>query len=188
VVEAAVSDRNGTATFFHQGSKDDENEEWGFSGAKNRGKSGGYEEQVRTIHLSEWIQYHIHERKVPEVAPSISTKSSTDDITNLKPPMLAMKMDIEGFEYIVLPDLIHSNTLCHFDFAFGEFHSKFFPIEQFNTDSSNPHRVSLRTKQEILNFDHALVKVMHSSRNCGVKWSTIDDESYLHDGMPLPSR
>ena len=42
-----------------------------------------------------------------------------------------MKMDIEGFEYVVLPDLIHSGAICDFRLVFGEFHPTFAPIRNF---------------------------------------------------------
>lgn len=185
LVEAAVSDVEGNTTFFHQGTKDAKSEEWGFSGAKNMDEAGGYEVQVATVRLSEWIQYHIHERKVPKVPPS--TINSTNITTNDKPPVLGMKMDIEGYEYVVLPDLIHSNAFCNFGFVFGEFHSRFAPMTQFRANESFFHRIPLDTPQQANKYAGSLIEIMQASRNCGVQWHSADDESYLHDGQPLPT-
>lgn len=189
VIEAAVSDRTGSTTFFHQGTKDDKYEEWGFSGAKNMNEEGGREEVVPTIRLAEWIDHHIHQRIVPEFPPSVTddNTTTTDPVDmNIKPPILGMKMDIEGFEYIVLPDMIHTGVACNFDFIFGEFHSKFFPITQFRLDENDFHRIELDTKRKADQYAGALQTIMHASRNCGVNWRYADDESYLHDDTPLP--
>jgi len=102
--------------------------------------------------------------------------------TKIKPPVVGMKMDIEGSEYIVLPDLILTGSICHFDFVFGEFHSGFAPIQP-----SPGHRVPLNTLKELQEYEWAITKIIESSRNCNVRWLTIDDESYLHDGQPLPT-
>ena len=188
VIHAAVSDQDGSATFFHQGGrKEATHNEWGFSGAKDKEIDGGFEVTVPTIRLAEWINFHIHERFVPEVIGTLDKPK----------PVVGMKMDIEGYEMVVLPDLIHSRAICGFDFAFGEFHPRFAPIRQFRknffngtNDSSNTtvkdHRVSLETKEEIKQYQDALIQVMHASRNCDVRWMDIDDESYLKDGQPLP--
>jgi hypothetical protein len=217
VVKAAVSDQNGSTTFFHQGKEDEKDNEWGFSGAKDLSQNyngkvseGGYTVEVPTVRLSEWIQTHIHERLVPEVPPSRSSKNENDKHTaasvplSVKPPVLGMKVDIEGYEYIVLPDLIHSGGICNFDFVFGEFHAHFAPITQFrstnndndsnkangdggNKPDPNFHRVSLEKHEEANLYAFGLTQVMEASRNCPVRWFWRDDESYLFDGKSLPT-
>ena len=81
-------------------------------------------------------------------------------------PILRIKMDIEGFEYVVLPDLIHSNAICNFDFIFGEVHQCFAPITWFHTDKSNPQMVLLNTGEEAKSCDWALTKVIKASWHC----------------------
>ena len=189
LIEAAVSDQTGNTTFFHQGTQDSTFEEWGFSGAKNLNEEGGWEEQVPSVRLSEWIDYHIHQRIVPEFPPSVTADNTTTIdpvVTDIKAPKLGMKMDIEGFEYVVLPDMIHTGVACNFDFIFGEFHPKFAPMDQFRVDENNFHRVELGTKKQAYEYGLALQTIMQASRNCGVKWQYADDESYLHDNTPLP--
>ena len=60
-------------------------------------------------------------------------------------------------------------------------HSWFAPIEK-----SHGHRVSLKSVKEILEYEWAITKIIESSRNCLVRWLKSDDETYLHDGIPLP--
>lgn len=183
VIEAAVSDQKGSASFYHQGKHDEQHSEWGFSGAKDLSSvygeeksKGKYIEEVPTIRLSEWIENNIHRRIVPK-----NSKKNDN-----QPPILGMKMDIEGYEYIVLPDLIHSNVICNFDFVFGEFHPRFAPIERFRESKENFHRVKLDTEGQAHQYGKSLVEVIHGSRNCKIRWIDSDDESYLKDGQPLP--
>ena len=112
----------------------------------------------------------------------MNNNTGNNNTITVKPPILGMKMDIEGSEYIVLPDLIHSNTVCQFQFIFGEFHFWFAPIQH-----SVGHRVSLNTVKELMEYEWAIIKIIESSRNCLIRWITSDDESYLHDGIPLPT-
>ena len=196
IVEAAVSDQPGSAAFFHQGEEDDKFNEWGFSGARNENLKGGYSVEVPTIRLSEWVLHHIHERFVPKPKKNDSNSSSTDvnaDAESSAPhPILGMKMDIEGFEYVVLPDLIHTGTICNFDFVFGEFHPRFAPIRQFNSTENGNNadlnlQVSLENYHEVQSYATSISQVMMASRNCPVCWKNIDDESYLRDRQPLPN-
>ena len=51
-------------------------------------------------------------------------------------PKVILKMDIEGLEYVVLPDLVTSGSLCQtVDFCFGDLHPQyfFFPINRTAT-------------------------------------------------------
>jgi len=199
VVEAAVSDKAGTTKFYHQGKWDEENSEWGFSGAKDlsniygeQRSVGKYVEEVKTIRLSDWIKTHIYERLVPDVPPSREGDSSGEGAAPPR-PILSMKMDIEGYEYVVVPDLIHTGMTCGFSFIFGEFHPGFAPVVEFRKEPSETdgdfvsfHRVKLESKDELNHYGGSLVQVMEASRNCQVRFLWSDDESYLHDGQPLP--
>jgi len=88
-----------------------------------------------------------------------------------------MKMDIEGSEYQVLPDLLATGVLCHtINGLFGEWH----------TDA----RPTLSALRIYRNWDTLLAQMMVStiSRNdCKFdEFIDFDDESYLMDGIPLP--
>jgi Methyltransferase FkbM domain len=169
VVKAAAGDKHGTMSFHHQ--NDEKDSEWGFS--VNKLPEGNVETvEIPTIRLAEWLQHEIFDRKIPEV-PASGKK--------YKKPIIGMKMDIEGSEYIVLPDMILSGTYCHLDFLFGETHPKFAP---FNFTG---HRVPLNTIEDARKLQESLFLTMKSSRNCPTKFFYLDDESYLHDGQPLPN-
>jgi hypothetical protein len=80
-----------------------------------------------------------------------------------------MKIDIEGSEYDVLPDLLSSGALCNnIDFVFGEFHN------------------DIHGRWRKRDFESAFFIMLDSARQCNTTFEKIDDESYLLDGLPLP--
>ena len=92
-----------------------------------------------------------------------------------------MKLDIEGSEYVVLPDLISSGTFCELDFVFGELHAKFAP---WNSPGLN---VDLTTKQDVGKFEQAMLLMMRGfSRTCKTRYEVLNDKAYLHNEIPLP--
>lgn len=194
VIPAGASDQNGTMTFYKQGGHDDRvNNEWGFSNVHDyrnqTAKVTNPSESIITvpaIRLSDWLHYHIFQRRIPEVPPSYIEEQQQHTTLSLPPspppkPKLGMKMDIEGSEYTVFPDLIHTGTACRFDFIFGEFHSMFGHV-----DPLDGHRIPLTSIKELQEYEWALKTVLQAARQCPVQWFSIDDESYLHDGQPLP--
>jgi hypothetical protein len=85
-----------------------------------------------------------------------------------------MKMDIEGAEWTVLPDMITSGALCDsVDFLFGEFHNNFN-----NWTLYNGFYVPLKA---------GIHNILEASSHCKTKFEELDDEVYLNDGMPLPT-
>eukprot|EP00553_Chaetoceros_curvisetus_P013033 CAMPEP_0204633066 /NCGR_PEP_ID=MMETSP0717-20131115/26311_1 /ASSEMBLY_ACC=CAM_ASM_000666 /TAXON_ID=230516 /ORGANISM="Chaetoceros curvisetus" /LENGTH=105 /DNA_ID=CAMNT_0051651101 /DNA_START=1 /DNA_END=318 /DNA_ORIENTATION=+ len=99
-----------------------------------------------------------------------------------------MKVDVESFEYIVLPDLIHFNAICGFDFVIGEFHKKWAPFE-FEPAEGIQRNTKVESEEEAVNLQKSLIQVMHASRQCSVEFKTQDDESYMASGanIPLPT-
>ena len=87
-----------------------------------------------------------------------------------------MKMDIEGSEYQVLPDLLATGVLCHtINGLFGEWH----------TDA----RPTLSALRIYRNWDTLLAQMMAItiSRNDYKfdEFIDFDNESYLMDSIPL---
>jgi Methyltransferase FkbM domain len=153
----AVSDLdNATLEFYHQPSDLRHNvSEWGFTSDPAR-KSGAIE-NVRSLHLSKWLDNHVRGRIIPKVPHG-------GEHAHKIGPRVVMKMDIEGAEYEVLPDLITSGALCgSVDFWFGEFH---------------------RFEKELVNSYYNPLK---KSKHCRTKFQEIDDEAYLRDGVSLPN-
>ena len=56
-----------------------------------------------------------------------------------KAPTVLMKMDIEGSEVDVLPDMMWSGALSHIDTALIEFHSR-LTKDQFRDSVLNDHK------------------------------------------------
>ena len=99
-----------------------------------------------------------------------------------------MKLDIEGLEFKVFPDLITSGALCHtVHFVFGEFHSSnnyrnFFPM---NITSDGKNVLDLKSSKS---FETTLMRILGISENCMTRLSfEDDDESYLTDPVEYPT-
>jgi hypothetical protein len=170
VKNVGASDNDGTMDFYHQGN-DNNKEEWGFAVKKLTDHIEASKISVPVIRFSTWLEEHVNKRKIPS-APHGSYGNSG--------PKVVMKMDVEGSEYVMLPDLMLSGTMCGIDFMYGEFHAGFAPLD------FPGHRIPLKTRGEVQRIGEAMHKVIPSSRNCKTVFQIGDDESYLHDGMPLP--
>lgn len=90
------------------------------------------------------------------------------EILPASPKVVLAKMDIEGSEYLVLPRLAKKNLLCEsvWDAANIEWHPNMNPTST----------------------DYAGFASDMNAQTCAVKtkFKDIDDETYLHDGQPLP--
>ena len=70
---------------------------------------------VSIVRLSSWIQNEIVGRVIPTIKYSEVPSEH---------PKIIMKLDIEGLEFTVFPDLLTTGVLCnHIDFLMGEFHN-----------------------------------------------------------------
>ena len=160
-----VSDSDGHLTFYRNydvvwGSLA---EEWGFSTTLHGAAVQDQEVLVNIIDLSKWLEEHILKRDIPE----------KNDF-NVGPPLIVMKMDIEGSEYAVLEHMIDTGTAYRVNYIFGEWH----PVSQV----IKGHNYSTPEELEVL-------RTSLSSRlleNGGPGFVQFDDEEYLHDGMEYP--
>jgi hypothetical protein len=92
-----------------------------------------------------------------------------------------MKMDIEGFEYVVLSDLIVTGSLCEsVNGVFGEQHFQFFPTTYENG-------LTLESGESARTYLSNLLQAISTNFDCKTVFSMGDDESYLHDGIPWPT-
>jgi FkbM family methyltransferase len=163
-----VSDQDGSMS-FHRNDATNAQSEWGFSVQLH------VDHTVETvaipvIRFADWLKTHIESRRIPDAVYGNYSSG----------PQVLMKMDIEGMEFLVLPDLMLSGVLCTIDLIFGEFHPHFAPY------SFPGHRAKLDTTEAAWDMMLATIKVMHASRNCNTTFVDGDDEHYLLDGMPLP--
>jgi hypothetical protein len=172
VKNVGASDNDGTMDFYHQGDKSgNAHEEWGFAVKQLSNNSKTSKVSIPVIRFSTWLEEHVNKRKIPSTPYGSYEK---------KGPKVVMKFDVEGSEYVLLPDLMLSGTMCGIDFMFGEFHAGFAPLDFPGL------RIPLTTEPEAVDIGGALQKVIPSSRNCKTEFRYEDDESYLHDGKPLP--
>ena len=185
-IHAGVSDIDGTMSFYHE--RSNKNEEWGFSVRDN----GGQEEVVPVIRLASWLRDNVLDRQPPDVIYGIDTANT------INKPKVVMKMDIEGMELIVLPDLITSGVLCQtVDYLFMELHWWSLVLPPPPTSPVSSGAAGLQgglylTEGGVASRDYAkhLIQAFHAPRSgeCRTeKIELLDDESYLHDGVPFPT-
>lgn len=173
-IPAGIGDQDGNMTFYHL--HDERFNEWGFTTARTHDPIGfpGQEEHVPVIRLARWLEEEVRNRALPAIVFGEYEQSQ---------PKVLMKFDVEGLEFVVLPDLLVSGALCNtVDFVFGEFHYQdfFYPLR------FPEHDLVLRDSGEAHQFAQDAVKMMQVSRSCRTRYDGRDDESYLKDGMPLP--
>jgi Methyltransferase FkbM domain len=100
---AASNQENATLDFYHQAADTRKNvSEWGFLSSPER-KTANVE-HVPTLHLSKWLDDHVRNCIIP------ATPHGGEHTSQVGPKVI-MKMDIEGAEWSVLPDLIKSGAL-----------------------------------------------------------------------------
>eukprot|EP00977_Amphora_coffeiformis_P028200 scaffold34878_cov183-Amphora_coffeaeformis.AAC.2 len=187
LIPKGVSDEESVLKFYRRGDVD--KEEWGFSfipppspkGNGIDGSSNGAVDpdsvvDIPVIRLARWIEDHIEGRLPADRVYGTYHDAST--------PKVVMKMDVEGMEYRVFPDLLYSGVLCRtLDKVFGEVHRRDvrFPLTLANGDV-------LRNDVEGSILWNSMMRLLKANPTCKGRWLESDDESYLHDGQPLPGR
>lgn len=167
---AGAGDEEGNMTFYHM--HDEFNLEWGFNSIRTKNARGmeGKAEVVPIIRLATFLLEEIRGRSLPKIVYGASTIG----------PKVVLKMDVEGMEYVILPDLVTSGALCQtVDFCFGEFHHQeiFFPINRRETHGG----LRLGNAEQGKVFGASLIRALQSSQHCKTIYSMADDETYLFD-------
>lgn len=177
VIPAGVSDKADQLEFYTNGDKS--HSEWGFSAIHMdqwKDVLHATKTKIPVIRLAAWIQQHVEGRQFPA---QVHGKYPMDSNATLPQPQVVMKMDIEGMEYRVLPDLLLSGVFCNTLRAiFGEVHTEFFPQTLANG-------AVLEEKVGIAYWEH-LTRAWQVNPSCTGKFIVGDDENYLLDGVPLP--
>ena len=100
-------------------------------------------------------------------------------------PRVLVKMDIEGSEFAVVPQVMMSGSLCRVvDYISVEWHARFAPLRLHPKQ-----RLDLGTQGGATSVTSLLQAAMADggrAAGCLTDVFEVDDESYLHDGMPLP--
>ena len=118
LTETAVSDHYGTTEFYSDG--EPEKYEWGggilphsvIKVAKDNSTEDNYA-KVNLLRLSDFVKFIVGKRRIPKHLA----------ISSHKPPTVVMKMDIEGSEIDVAPDLLFSGGLEFVNFLMVEWHA-----------------------------------------------------------------
>jgi hypothetical protein len=128
-------------------------------------KSGG---NVTMLRLASFVNDVVGRRKVPDLDVAIFGK-----------PRVLMKLDIEGSEVEVLPDLIYTGSLQHLDAFMVEFHDWMAKSEDRKMATKH-----LKTVLNSLGHFSELVKGPEAGH--AIKLINLDDESYFKSKEPLP--
>lgn len=178
-VMAGASDTDGNITFFHSHLVNSEKEN-GFSALTSKTLYGtdATSRTVETVRLASWIQNEIEDRVTP-----------VQQLNELSKPKVIMKLDIEGLEFKVFPDLLTTGALCkNIHLMMGEFHHA--PVNQnaypINLTSDGKH--ILRDRTEGKSLAEQMLHLLDISEHCMTKVSLDDDESYPTDPYDLPSQ
>jgi hypothetical protein len=163
LTEVAASTTNGKATFhMDHGSPS----EWGASlsqGAWQRHDSDTTNEA--TVDLLDVAGF------VAEVVRSVA--ADIRHATGARLP-IAMKLDVEGEEYAILPAMVVTGTLCDLRMVFMEPHAAKFRRKDY-------------TGMTLEKMERIFAAFRNAAPSCKVEYTHLDDETYLHgDKVPLP--
>lgn len=175
-IPAGVGDRDGNLSFYDIG------DQLGFSAMPKRGCDVKCPRiQVPVHRLSDWIENEVIGRMTPPQAHGGKGYVSG--------PRIAMKLDIEMLEWIVIPDLIASGVLCHIDAIMGEFHLiaqwHRYPVT-FSNPGGGGRDWTLHNYTEAEAFMNQMLGMIERNYHCKTKLEMRDDESHADDGMPWP--
>ncbi|EOD40880.1 hypothetical protein EMIHUDRAFT_222266 [Emiliania huxleyi CCMP1516] len=160
---------------FEDNGKD--NEYWGFGvtnfneafrGASNR---TGQNLIVRVPSVSfDEILSQISRRAMPSIHPR---------------GRVIVKMDIEGLEFAVVPQVVASGNLCRVvDWISVEWHPKLAPLRLHS--NQRLHLDTILNAQTTASVLKGAIKDGLRAAGCRTEVRPMDDESYLHDRVPLP--
>lgn len=144
-----VSNETSTKTFYAL-PNDTEHNDWGFSALPRNGFTKKF--TVNTIDISKFILNKVVKRKIP---PPLHLEDP--------PPTVIMKMDIEGYEYVVLPMMLATKAICDVDVLTIEYHDNKIKVPE-GTTAQMQEKLKLAREN-----------------GCKVRVFDLDDESYLND-------
>ena len=173
MTETAVSNRRGETVFYTD--KDFENLEWGggilppsinkISIETPSDKKGEY--NVTLIRLSEFMRDVVGKRKLP-IEP-----------VEAFPPRVVMKVDIEGSELDVIPDLLFTGGLEYINTMMVEWHGH---LEK--KDQRNAAHGFLKTSMDAISNYVDIMK--NNGGQFDFKIVELDDESFATSMLDLP--
>ena len=175
LTETAASDRQGTSTFYSDEAYS--NMEWGGGilspninkvAVTAKDKTSKSFQDVTLIRLSDFLKNIVGTRKLPN-----PTNPS------LPPPNVVMKMDIEGSEVDVLPDVLFTGGLQFVNNLMIEWHDRLEKLE-----SRRKAQQQLRLIVQTLSEHTKTMKANNSKFNFNL--INLDDETYYTSKFELP--
>ena len=174
--EAAASDKNGIGKFYTDESY--ANMEWGggvlppninnIAQEKQKSNTAPEFKEVTLIRLSEFLSDVVGTRKIPT------------PINSSIPPQVVMKMDIEGSEVDVIPDMLFTGGFQYVNTLMVEWHERLERLEE-RKSAQNQLQSIVRTLSEYSD----------TMKDSGAKFSfkemDIDDETYYTSDFDFPS-
>jgi len=164
--ETAVSNRAGTAAFYTDADK--ANLEWGsgilspeINNIANKTSSN-----VKLIRLSHYLNDVVGKRKIPKIN------------TNSPKPKVIMKMDVEGSEVDIIPDLLFNGGLQFVNILMIEWHKRLEILPE--------RRVAQELLVEIMDRLNRLANITNTKEH-DFKLVTVDDEKYHNSRFKLPN-
>jgi hypothetical protein len=174
--ETAASDRNGLTTFYSDESY--RNMEWGGgilppsinNVAINRKTNTESQEfqDVTLIRLSDFLKNTVATRRLPEAPP------------NSMHPNVVMKMDIEGSEVDVIPDLLFTGGLQFINNIMVEWHERLEKLD-YRRKAQQQLRNIIRTLSEYSDT------MKHHRAKFDFNLINLDDETYYTFKHDLPN-
>ena len=175
LTETAASDRQGKTRFYSDESYS--NMEWGggilspninkVAVTANDKQSQNFQD-VELIRLSDFLKNIVGKRKLPNFTNP-----------NLPPPNVVMKMDIEGSEVDVLPDVLYTGGLQFVNNLMIEWHDRLEKLE-----SRRKAQKELRSIVQTLSEHTKTMKSNNSKFNFNL--INLDDETYYTSKFELP--
>lgn len=175
--ETAAGIENGNMSFYRDVAAAEKFHEWGSSLLKWKGVMGN-ESSVGTLDLAMFINSAVSRRR----GRSVDSK-------------VMAKLDVEGYEFKLLPQLLTSGALCKLNYMYVEFHDRIIDKQQKlqnkqeshesqETGHHNIHRRRLegntkmkhRKSRQLLKMIRFLIKESVGCKDFAVE--ELDDESY----------
>ena len=181
--ETAVSDTNGGSHFYSDNDK--QNLEWGggilppsinniamhtVPPTNRKSESSKKTSQIKLLRLSDFLINVVGTRKIP------SNDSKIPGIMK-RPPKIVMKMDIEGSEVDVMPDLIFSGGLQYINAIMIEWHERLEVL---------PERMMAQEQLETIVETLSEYSETMNNSNIDFHLVNLDDETYYRSKFRLP--
>ena len=134
---------------------------------KNQGTEIRNENRVTLIRLADFLANTVSNRKIP----MYDTKD---------PPKVVVKMDIEGSEIDVIPDVVLNGGLSLIDLLMVEWHARY--------ERSNSRREAHDQIRQVLKSLSTYGEgLKHDDTKSNFRYLDLDDETYQTDKLDFPN-